>query len=218
VACDVAGGLVVTSCQENEACVDGLCQPRVCGVTYSDGPGADAAGSDGISDAGTLTDLSLPEIGEMVTLDLPPKDIPPLEKPAKATVTITGGAFDNEEVKFTSSKQALYIVKESDLQVGMAKGALMLELHFQGIEEGVVGNFTSEEPGSVTVWIWLNDGTTDQTQIQWKYQSTAFDVTLDQFDPPGGRVIGTFSGSLEDITGGAPLELTNGQFDVPRKQ
>jgi len=215
VECGFNGKLVPKECADAEVCVAGFCQQRVCEVAYET---PDAGGTDAANDIVTLPDESAWEMQETVLIDLPPVDIPPLEKPAKGIVTIAGGEFDNEEVKFTSSKQALYIVKEKDLQVGMAKGALMLEIHFGGIEEGVVGAFTSDEPGSVTPWIWLNDGTTQQEEIQWKYQSIAFSITLDQFDPPGGRVIGTFSGTLEDQTGGPPLELIGGEFDVPRKQ
>ena len=81
-----------------------------------------------------------------------------------------------------------------------------------------MGSFSSDEPGSVTPWIWFNDGTTDQNEVQWKYEAVTYQLTLDQFDQPGGRVIGTFSGTLEDVTGGPPIELTDGFFDVPRKQ
>ena len=215
VHCDELGQASTEEC--SGVCFEGFCQPVVCDVSYPD-PGADATGQDAevVSDAGPdVVDVNL---GDNVTIDLGKPDIPPLEKPAKAWVTITGGAFGGEKITFTASKNANYVFKDKDLQVAMAKGVYLLEVHFGGIEENVVGSFSSDEPGSVNVWIWFNDGTTDQTQIQWKYQSSKFQVTLDQFEPPGGRVVGTFAGQLEDATGGPALELTDGYFDVPRKE
>ena len=73
------------------------------------------------------------------SLDIPPKDIPPLEKPAKAWVTINGGGFVDEQVKFTSTKMALYLAPEQELYVTMGKGTYLLELHLADIEEGLVG-------------------------------------------------------------------------------
>jgi len=217
--CEPTGRIVPLDCGKNEVCVDGFCQPKACGVTYDGGaPVNDVVVGDNGTPVDDIFDLASPEVEEMVTIDLPPKDIPPLEKPAKAWVTITGGNFDGQKMTFTSGKNANYVFKDKDLQISMAKGQHLLELHFQGIEEGVVGSFSSDEPGSVAVAILFNDGTTDQTQIQWKYTSVAFSAVLDQFDPPGGRAIGTFSGTLEDGTGGPSLELTDGFFDVPRKE
>ena len=214
--CDLRGEAAPVKCGGSEVCVEGFCQPKVDGVEYElaaqDLSGQDDSGS-------TLDDIfTMPEIQETLMLDLPPKDIPPLEKPPKAWATFNGGDFINEEIKFTSSKAANYLHKDVDLQVTMAKGVYMLELHLGGIEQGVVGSFSSDEPGSVNPWVWFNDGTHDQTGVQWKYQSVSYAITLDQFDPVGGRAIGTFSCVLEDQTGGDSIEVTDGFFDVPRKQ
>lgn len=212
--CDNLGKLTTKGCGGEEVCVDGFCQKKVCGVTYEpttpDTTGGDDIPMSDISDMGTL------ELTE-VTIDLPPLDIPPLEKPAKAWVTITGGPFMGDKITFTSGKSANYVFKDTDLQVAMAKGMYLMELHFVGIEEGVVGNFNSTEQGSVQLMILFNDGTNEDPEIQWEYQATAYDVTLDVFEAPGGRVSGTFSGTLQS-EGGETLELTDGFFDVPRKQ
>ncbi|MBM4352582.1 MAG: hypothetical protein FJ109_02120 [Deltaproteobacteria bacterium] len=216
--CEASGRLTPAECPKKEVCVDGFCQPKACGVTYSGGPGSDVVEDDGRTPGDDILDVFGFETEETVLIDLPPKDIPPLEKPAKCWVTITGGNFDGQKMTFTAGKNANYVFKDKDLQISMAKGQHLLEVHFQGIEEGVVGSFSSDEPGSVAVMILFNDGTTDQTQIQWKYTSTAYSAVLDQFDPPGGRAIGTFAATLQDGTGGPALELTDGFFDVPRKE
>ncbi len=216
--CNHKGKLKPIDCGKDEVCVEGFCQPRVEGVSYGESGEGDVIEPGDSGGFEILEDIVLPEIKDTGPIDIPPKDIPPLEVPPKAWVTINGGNFESEQIKFTNTKQGVYIFKDTDLQVSMAKGMYLLEVHFGGIEEGVVGSFSSDEPGSVTPWIWFNDGTTDQNEVQWKYESVTYQVTMDQFDQPGGRVIGTFSGTLEDVTGGPPIELTDGFFDVPRKQ
>jgi len=213
------GSFQEEKCGSKEVCAEGFCQPRACTVEYT----APVTGEDVVEQPKDIVikDTTDPRIEETVTIDLPPKDIPPLEKKPKAWVTIDGGEFNMEKVEFKSTKEANYVFKDKDLQVSMAKGQLLLEIHFQGIEEGVVGSFSSAEPGSVTVGILFNDGTTDQEIVQWKYVSGSYSATLDQFDPPGGRAIGTFSGVLDQHPNageGPPLTLTDGEFDVPRKE
>ena len=212
--CNNLGQLVTSACEANQVCVDGFCQGKVCGKTY--GTPTD--------DTTVIPDSVLTDVSDITTLDLqetfvelPPLDIPPLEKPAKAWVTITGGPFGGDKVSFTSGKSANYVIKDTTLQVAMAKGMYLMEVHFVGIEEGVVGAFNSAEPGSVTVEIVFNDGTNEDPEVQWEYPSTAYNVTLDLFEAAGGRVQGTFSGTLTSA-GGEVLELTDGYFDVPRKQ
>jgi hypothetical protein len=216
--CTAQGTFKETACKGDDVCVEGFCQPRACDVTYTEPAGPD--GSQPLPDAGG-PDLFLPEVVETTTIDLPQKKDAPLEKPAKAWVTITGGDFPGEQIKFKSAKQAKYVFKDKDLQVSMALGAYMMEVHFVGIEEGMVGHWSSEEPGAVQLMILFNDGTHDQAVVQWKYSSISYDATLDQFDAPGGRAIGSFSGVLEvapEVGGGEPLTLTEGYFDVPRDE
>jgi hypothetical protein len=216
--CNARGKVSEVKCGSKEVCVDGFCQPKACGVTYSDATPTDVV--DG--DLPGLVDVVEGEIEELITIDLSvPPEIPPLEKMPKAWVTLNGGDFEMWEIKFTSAKQANYVYKDLDLQVSMAKGSYLMEVHFSGIEEGVVGSFSSDEPGSVNVMILFNDGTTNPEEVQWKWTSVSFNATLDQFEPPGGWVKGTFSGVLEQDagTGGGPnVELIDGSFEVPRKE
>lgn len=167
-------------------------------------------------------DLELGEMDfvadEVYSLEISLPDVPPLDKSPKALVTIEGGEFNGYELQFTSAKSASFLTGKQELFITMAKGEYYLEVHLSGIEEGVVGAFASDEPGSVTAWIWFNDGTTDQGEIPWKYESLSYQMTLDQFEQPGGWVKGTFSGTLQDLTGGPSLLLSNGFFDVPRKE
>lgn len=216
--CDESGKVGTVECSSKEVCVSGFCQPMACPVTYQATAGPDATGDTG----STLVDVVDNEIEELVTIDLgDPPEAPPLEKTPKAIITLNGGEFEMWEVKFTSAKQANYVYKDQDLQVSMAKGPLLMEVHFMGIEEGVVGSFSSEEPGSVNVLILFNDGTTDQEVVQWKWSSISFNATLDQFEGPGGWIKGTFSGTLEqaqETGGGPPVDILNGFFEVPRKE
>ena len=217
--CDSVGNVSAAKCTKNEVCIEGFCQPKICGINYEPGALPDTVSQ---SDITVTEDTYVGEISAEVTVDIPiPKDIPPLEKIPKAWCTLNGDEFEMYEIKFTSTKEANYVFKDKTLQVSMAKGANLMEVHFQGIEEGVVGNFNSDEPGSVVVWMVLNDGTTDPATVQWKWQSVSFNATLDQFDPVGGWVKGTFSGILEmDPAAGAgePVEVLNGYFEVPREQ
>jgi hypothetical protein len=216
VQCDTKGKVSSVKCGSKEVCVDGFCQPKACGVSYVAGSVADV-----VSDTG-LTDTTKPREEELVTVDLGNiPEIPPLEKLPKANITLNGGDFEMWEVKFTSAKQANYVFKDQDLQISMAKGPYLMEVHFMGIEEGVVGSFSSEEPGSVNVLILFNDGSTDQEVVQWKWSSISFNATLDQFEGPGGWVKGTFSGTLEQAAEageGPPVDVLNGFFEVPRKE
>ena len=181
-------------CIENKCVCQPDCEGKECG---EDGCGGDC----GKCATGYVCDVGQCVIG-----------------PEEAWVTITGGDFDGGQVTFTSTKEALYIFKDEDLQVVMAEGQYQLEVHLGGIDEGVVGQFTSDLPNPVSPWIWFNDGSALPEGTLWKYEAVAFQVTVDQFDPPDGRVIGLFSGTLEDLTGGPQIELTDGYFNVPRLQ
>lgn len=216
--CDNTGKVSQVKCAKKEVCVAGYCQPMACDINYQTASGPDAVGG---TDT-VLVDIIDNGIEELVTVEIvDPPEVPPLEKPPKAFITLNGGEFEMWEVKFTSAMQANYVFKDQDLQISMAKGPYLMEVHFMGIEEGVVGSFSSEEPGSVNVLILFNDGTTDQEVVQWKWSSISFNATLDQFQGPGGWVKGTFSGTLEQAqgTGGGPaVDVLNGSFDVPRSE
>jgi len=217
--CNYTGQTLLAKCTAGQVCVEGFCQPRVKGVEYKfeEEGGSTEAGPENPSEE----DVFVPPDEDVTIIDLGKMEAPPLEVPPKAWVTINGGDWDNEQVKFVSSKSANYVFKDKDLQVSMAKGQLMMEVHFMGIDENVVGAWSSDEPGAVQVLIVFNDGTTDQTVVQWKYYSVAYAVTLDLFEAPGGRVEGTFSGTLEQDPNAGPgpnLELVEGYFNVPRKE
>lgn len=219
--CQSTGRLLPVDCAKEQVCVDGFCQEKACGVNYGGGGSTTDATSQTDTPETPLEDIVIPEIEEMKFIDLNKPEAPPLEKVPKASVILNGGEFEMWELKFTSSKSANYVFKDKTLQISMAKGQHLMEVHFQGIEEGVVGNFSSEEPGSVNVLVLFNDGTTDQEVVQWKWMSVGFDATLDLFEPAGGWVKGTFAAVLEQApeTGeGEPVEVLNGSFEVPRKE
>jgi len=219
--CQTTGKLLPVDCGNKEVCVDGFCQEQACGVNYGTGGTIEDVATQSDGGEVPLEDIVIPELEEMKLVDLNKPEAPPLEKTPKASITLNGGEFEMWELKFTSSKAANYVFKDKTLQVSMAKGTHLMEVHFQGIEEGVVGNFSSEEPGSVNVVILFNDGTTDQEVVQWKWMSVSFEATLDLFEPAGGWVKGTFAAVLEqapETGGGEPVEVLNGSFEVPRKE
>ncbi len=214
--CDEFGKLQQVKCDKEEFCVGGFCQAEACNITYQGTSGPDATGG---PDVAPLVDVIDNTIEELINIDMAdPPEAPPLEKAPKAVITLNGGEFEMWELKFSSAMQANYVYKDEALQISMASGLFLMEVHFQGIEEGVVGSFSSEEPGSVNVLMLFNDGTTDQEEVQWKWSSISFNATLDQFEGPGGWIHGTFSGTLEQAGGGPPVDVLNGFFDVPRKE
>ncbi len=214
--CTPEGRADTETCGEKEACGEGSGQKKAGGVTYAAAPGEDTfvptdtiTGDDATGDAGDA----------FVPLDTPQPDIPPLEPLSKGEVSFNGGDFAHETVKFTSNKTANYIHADKTLQVKMAKGSYILEIQIQNIEEGVVGNFSSADPGSVTAVYLFNDGSELEGEMQWRYVSAEYDVTLEEFGPANeGRVKGTFAGQLQDQLGGDPVNLSDGLFDVPRKE
>ncbi|MFH1532544.1 MAG: hypothetical protein ABIK09_17610 [Pseudomonadota bacterium] len=215
--CTPEGRAETTSCGDKEVCVEGFCQKKACGVTYEPVVDEDTSTP---TDAITVDDAT-DDLGDGSTppLDTPKPDIPPLEPKSVGEVSFNGGDFAHEKVKFTSNLTANYIHADKTLQVKMAKGGYILEIQIQNIEEGVVGNFSSADPGSVTAVYLFNDGSELQGDMQWRYVSSEYDVTLEEFGPANeGRVKGTFSGQLQDQLGGDPVNLSEGNFDVPRKE
>ncbi|MBM4371024.1 MAG: hypothetical protein FJ098_05180, partial [Deltaproteobacteria bacterium] len=215
--CTPEGRAETVPCGASTVCVEGFCQDRACGITYEDeGPGEDAGGG---GDAGPADSGGGDGDAFVAPPDTPQPDIPPLEPPALAGVSLNGGDYAHEEVKFTSNKTANYIHADKTLQVKMAKGQYILEVQLQNLEEGVVGLFSSADPGSVTAVFLFNDGSELTGELQWRYLSSEYEVTLEEFGPANeGRVKGTFSGVLQDQLGGDPVTLSEGYFDVPRKE
>jgi len=215
--CTPEGRAVSEACGAKEVCVEGFCQQKACGVVYEPTSGEDTVR---VYDTVRVDDVTDDASDAFIPPpDTPQPDIPPLEPLAKAEVSFNGGDFAHEEVEFTSNKTANYIHAEKTLQVKMAKGTYILEVQLLNIEEGVVGNFSSADPGSVTAVFLFNDGSELQGEMQWRYISSEYDVTLEEFGPANeGRAKGTFSGVLQDQLGGDPVSLSDGYFDVPRKE
>jgi hypothetical protein len=71
----------------------------------------------------------------------------------------------------------------------------------------------------VAAEIRLNDGTgaPGEGPDSFKYKATEYTVALDQFDAIGGRLVGTFSGTLQTKDGTETLTVTDGKFDVKRR-
>lgn len=218
-SCSPSGILEPEDCRDGEVCVDGFCQAQVCGAAY-------VLPEDVVEDQ---TDTTEPadvtgEASEVEEEDVIEWDLPPLTLPAKGWATLDGGPFENQKVEFTSAKTANYVVNDLDLQISMGMGVFFLEVHIVGVEEKMVGHYTSEDAETVQCMVLFNDGTQDPSVVQWKYASEVYDITLSTFEDVGGRVIGSFSGTLrEQVAEGEPasevvVTVTDGYFDVPRKQ
>ncbi|MFH1532051.1 MAG: hypothetical protein ABIK09_15100 [Pseudomonadota bacterium] len=134
-------------------------------------------------------------------------------------MTLDGGDFENEELSFISNKKANYTSHVEILDVTMANSPYLLYIQLLNIEEGVVGSFSSMEPVSVSAQIFFNDGSDLPEDIQWRYVSAEYEITLEEFGPSNeGWVQGTFSGVLVDQFGGESMTLSDGFFNVPRKE
>ena len=205
-------------CAGGQACHNGLCTDKLCAIEQ---PEPDVTGgdtSDAAADAGpdtaadTLTPLDVP--GDEAA------ELPPLEVPDSGSVIMDGNKVD-----FTLSLAGKYVANEQRVIVSMNElvGVKMfqLEVHVTPVDEFTVGAWTGADPSEVACEIRLNDGTgtPGEGPDSWKYAaSDDYEVALDQFDAVGGRLKGTFSGTLKAKDGVSPdVVLTGGTFDVKRK-
>jgi len=205
------------ACGAGQGCYDGICHAIVtgsepdiavadAGVTDTTTPGTD----------GSATEVTKVDSGgykETITKDVQFEPLNVLKVYMIATPN-PGPGDTKLEYEFIAAN---YRGNDKDLQVTGDVGLQKIELHVTPIEEFQTGTFTAEGQEAPDSGIFANDGSTDQTQMQWRWQATDYTITITQFDDFGGRVKGTFSGKLKDNTGGPELYLVEGIFDIQRK-
>jgi hypothetical protein len=215
--CDAQGVIAAASvaCDGGESCLSGLCVPIVCEPADD----ADVAITDVIEDVEvdlhSLWDISETDDADTALADV---EIPPLDPPDSGKLMLDGERFE-----FEMNLSAKYVANEEILSIAMNElvGTLQyqLEILVRPIPEYSVGEWSSDDPSEVGVDIRLNDGTGEAGAgpDSWKYQSASYAVEINEFGPVGGRVKGSFSAILKDATGGPDLTLTNGSFNIKRK-
>lgn len=204
------------ACAGDEACFNGLCSPKLCQLPTPEPDAVDAAtdapAADGIpADADALAPLDVGGHDEQ-------EELPPLEVPDTGSVAINGNPID-----FTMSLSGKYVANEERVIVSMNElvnaKLYQFEIHVLPVAEYTEGEWTHTDPSEVACELRLNDGTGEPGggPDSYKYKATEYTVALDQFDAVGGRIKGTFSGTLQSKDGTETLVLTAGKFDVKRK-
>lgn len=220
--CQPGGSFTTETCPQNEICLDGFCQERLCGVSYGEDTSKETdtvTGKDTVPGKDTVEDIAAPEISfDTITFDNIPGIDTPFEKLPEASVNINGASFVNEHVDFQADSKALYLYSKKMLQIKMTRDTYIVEILLEDIEIGTLAAYSISRPSNTIVKILFNDGTELSEEVQWKYVSRNYWVILEEFGDVGGRVRGTFAGILEDMTGGPAIEFSNGSFDLPRKQ
>lgn len=216
--CNSAGGAWVDqACPGSEGCFDGICHAKVAATGTT---GSDATTSTADAPVGEKQDTVAVGTGD--TLVKPKKDVV-FDAPDVFKVTFsktkTPGAGD-AETKFDFAS-AGYLPVLKALQVSGDKELFKIELQI-----GPMDDFTTTPTGSSYTQaggemgetkIFCNDGTNDQTKVQWLWGAVDYDIVVDQFDDVGGRISGKFSAELiNQVDKKSKAYLTNGVFDIKR--
>lgn len=204
--------------------LSGTCDQGLC-TCAGTGGGADAGGiggpdgaiADAGSDAGPTEDVA-------EDVFVPQPDVPVLQKPDKASATLNG-----EQVDFDSLGVANWIAQAGEdgpsefgiLQIKLAAGTRTMEIQIAPTTVGWTGSINSDAGGDIVGFIGYNDATVpgaDFTHGAGTYPKGTFpgswDITIEENGGFGGRVSGTFFGTLSHVAGGSNLEVLEGTFDV----
>lgn len=216
--CTVSGdGYSPNKCAVGDKCYDGICHREVKGSESGGGATDSGASSGGESDAGSSSGgVDVPGF-----LEVGSSSGGGLEKPDKLsfifsdTATPPAGSIPLE----FSISSANFLDINKMLQITGDEGLFKIELQIAKLEEFQTGTYTAigqEAPDTV---ILMNDGTTDQDKVQWKYQSTEYSVTVTDFEAVDGRIKGTFNCELGDATQQGKVKyIVDGKFDIKRSQ
>lgn len=221
--CDATGASATTkACATNEVCVDGFCQEKVCGVSYSPGAEPDGAEPDGADEdaGGGEPDASEADAGadaEPGPEPEPEPDGPPLEPIRSIRFTLNGSPN-----VFDLNARADYILVDKNLKLSAGKGNRKIEINFQPIEAFTVGTWSDTDfESTVTVDVCYFDGFSGEESpgctIGFSHSSISYTATLETFNGQKGLpVVGKFVTELQDLAGNV-ITLTDGSFDVLQK-
>jgi hypothetical protein len=166
----------------------------------------DSGGGGGTNDAGFI-EPPKPDI------QLEPNDT------FEAIISTTETAAPGSQPLEFDFASANLISLEGMLQISGNRGVDKIEIQIKPIEEFQTGTFTHINQEAAEAVVLYNDGSNDQSQVQWRYQAVAYEIVLDQFGDVGGRVSGTFSAELADVVEeGKMIYVLDGEFDVKRGQ
>ncbi len=219
--CNVGGdGWRTVTCKAGDKCYDGICHREVKGgspgAAVADAGGSSSSSSSGGGDAASSSGgVDVPGF-----LDIGKKDAG-LEAPDMLSVIIseTPNPPSGTLPKEFSITSAAFLDVGKMLQVTADEGLYKFELQLAKVEEFQTGNFSAAGGEAEESVLLMNDGTTDQNQVQWKYQSTDYSITISDFEGQGSRVKGTFSAEMGDRTQkGKVIYLVDGKFDIRRSQ
>ena len=193
-----------TACASGEVCSDGVCHAKVKGtepVADTTGGGSDAGGTDG---GGGFLDVQKDEF-VFEPLDVLTVKIGPTDPPSAETVEfefVAGGWLTNEQM----------------IQVSGDKNLHKVEIVIAPVEEYTTGDFSALGGEAPNSGVFMNDGTHDQSTVQWRYQSLDYTVSISEFGDIGGRIKGTFWAELGDAIEQGKKLYIEGSFDVKRTQ
>ena len=208
--CSIKGDAWVdAACSSGEGCFDGVCRTLVKGGEKPD------AGTT-LKDVGSVdTQVNL---DAKAFIDIGKKEII-LEQNDVFTVVLSELATPpagTSPMSFDFSS-ATYNSTSKMLQLTGNLGLYKLEIQIAPIEEFQTGSFTAAGGEAADAKVLMNDGTNDQTQVQWKYQQADFTIELTDFEDKDGRIKGTFSAEMIDATDKTKkLFLSDGVFDIKR--
>ncbi|GEM_PF-2533039 len=211
--CNVTGsGWNTSSCKAGDKCYDGICHREVKGGSAG---GTVADGGGGKQDAGSSGKVDVPGF-----LDVGKKETS-FEEPDEFSVIIheTPNPPSSIIPKEFTILSAQFLDQEKTVQISADEGLFKLEIHVGKLEEFQTGTFTAVGGEAEDSTLLMNDGTTDQSQVQWKYQSTDYSITITDFEGVDGRIKGKFSAEMGDATKqGAKIYLVDGKFNIKRSQ
>lgn len=201
-------GQVAKACGGGQVCSDGVCHAKVKGVGDVADAGSDAA-----------SDVSADSSDGGGFLDVPQKDyeFEPLDVLVIRKATTSPVPAGTPELSFEFAS-ANFLGVEQMLQITGNKDLDKIEIAIAPIEEFTTGSLSTlggEFPNSS---INMNDGSNDQSQVQWRYQAVEYNVTISEFGDIGGRVKGTFSAEMHDALQKGNVFFIEGTFDIKRSQ
>lgn len=198
-------------CPSGQGCFNGICHPILTAKSTAD------AGSTTKDTATGQADGVVISTGD--TLVGPQKDVQ-FSKADEFSVTFsktkTPGAddkpivFDMPSASYSKFTQILTVSGDKDL--------FKVEIQIGKIEEYATGPFTQVDGQAADSVIMVNDGSNDQTQVQWIWKSADYDMELTEFgEINSGRIVGTFSAELiNTVDKTTKAWLVGGKFDIQR--